>query len=103
MTGDMHADLFVVVPQVGLAMLPIPGNLWAMQLKSFIQASGLPDQHFAEKLGVSLSGLRKWKARNREPDAATIARIEALTDGKVSLADWAMPKPKPVQKVGAAA
>lgn len=61
-----------------------------MRLLDFMRDEKLDDDAFASRLGdCSGHAVKKWKYGEREPDAVTIARIERVTHGAVSLRDWA--------------
>lgn len=67
-----------------------------MQLKTYLSSNAVSDAAFADLIGgVGEHAVRKWKYRDREPDAATMAKIEVLTGGAVTLRDWAEPRLRP--------
>jgi DNA-binding transcriptional regulator YdaS (Cro superfamily) len=60
-----------------------------MRLLEFMRKAVLTDEAMAALIGdCSPHAVRKWKYGEREPDAATMVRIETVTDGKVTLRDW---------------
>ena len=65
-----------------------------MQLADFLNANKLSDKAFADRLSgrPSEHAVKKWRYRERTPDAARMVEIAALTDGLVTVSDWAEPK-----------
>lgn len=59
-----------------------------MRLKDYMVEQGLTAPTLAERLGYSLSAVRKWMQRVRVPKLPTILRIKAITHGKVAENDW---------------
>ena len=85
-----------------------------MQLLDYMIREKLDDAAFAALIGgIGPHGVKKWKYREREPDASQMTRIAQVTGGAVQLSDWAEPKrrkktsseptPAPVATEGAAA
>jgi plasmid maintenance system antidote protein VapI len=63
-------------------------------LKTFIEKSGHPQAHWAQRFGVSKSYLSELVNGNRRPSLDLGVRIEAETGGAVSCASWfASPAP----------
>lgn len=61
-----------------------------MRLLAWMRENEVDDDAMAARIGdCSGFAVKKWKYAEREPDASTIVRIEAVTEGKVALADWA--------------
>ncbi|MCJ2080727.1 hypothetical protein [Methylobacterium sp. J-090] len=59
-----------------------------MVLGSWMRMVGLSDREMAEKVGgMSVSGIRKLRYRQRGPSIRVAARIVELSAGKVTLAD----------------
>ncbi|MCJ2129194.1 helix-turn-helix domain-containing protein [Methylobacterium sp. E-045] len=50
----------------------------------------IDDDAFAALIGDCTGhAVKKWKYGEREPDAGTMMKIEDLTEGKVTVRDWA--------------
>lgn len=66
-----------------------------MKLSEYMADRGLDDATMTEKIGsCSESALRKWKYGERIPRPRTMARIEEVTAGSVTLSDWtSQPQP----------
>lgn len=68
-----------------------------MRLIDYMRAEQLDDVQFAKLFNdglakdrrVTESAVKKWKYGERMPGALTIIHIEAITNGKVKLRDWA--------------
>lgn len=61
----------------------------AMRLLTHLREEKIDDGAFAARVGDCTGhAVKKWKYGERVPDARTIARIDQVTAGKVTLADW---------------
>lgn len=64
-----------------------------MQLVDYMTQHSIDDAQMARRIGkCSEHAVKKWKYRERMPDAARIVRIEKITNGQVGLLDWTAPK-----------
>ena len=60
-----------------------------MHLSDYLNLANLDDAVFASMVGgVSKHAVKKWRYRERVPEADRIIRIEEITGGKVTLRDW---------------
>ena len=60
-----------------------------MKLLDYMRDEKLDDDAFASRLGdCSGHAVKKWKYGERVPSIGVAARIEAVTDGRVTLRDW---------------
>ena len=59
-----------------------------MKLISFLRLNKLSDLAFAESLGVSRAGVRKWMYGQRVPRADEMLKIIAATNGDVMPNDF---------------
>jgi len=60
-----------------------------MQLQKYLEKRNMSHVEFAWRLGgVSESAVRMWCKGERVPRSETILRIQRLTQGAVTLADW---------------
>jgi hypothetical protein len=72
-----------------------------MHLLDYMRDHGLDDEAFAALYNKHLPAeqhcsafaVKKWKYRERRPDADGIIRIENITKGAVALRDWASDEP----------
>lgn len=68
-----------------------------MQLLDWMKREGYDDEAIAARINERLpngehcsgAAVRKWKYRERQPDAAKMQRIHEISGGEVSLVDWA--------------
>lgn len=59
-----------------------------MVLGRWMRIAGLSDRQMAEKVGgISISGIRKLRYRERGPSIQVAARIAEISAGKVTFAD----------------
>jgi transcriptional regulator with XRE-family HTH domain len=59
-----------------------------MKLKEWLEASGLKQKEFADKIGVSLMSLSLYLHKGRIPRPAVMAAITRETGGAVTAADF---------------
>lgn len=78
---------------------PYWGGMLDMTFNEFMRGKSEPD--IAERIGCSIHAVRKYRYGERRPDADTMLRIEQVTEGQVTLRDWA--KARPAEQAGAAA
>ena len=64
------------------------GYVVVMTLDKYLKTSKISSRSFAEDVGVSVYAISKWRQKVRIPRPVYIARIYALTAGKVKPADW---------------
>lgn len=61
-----------------------------MRLIDYMRAEGIDDDAMAERVGdITAHGIRKLKYGERGPSIETAIRINAATDDRVGLRDWA--------------
>lgn len=59
-----------------------------MKLSDFLSTRKITATAFAEKVGVSQPAMHRYLKNDRFPKPEIIARIEAVTGGKVKFNDW---------------
>ena len=59
-----------------------------MDLNEWMKAEGLKQVEAATRLGISHGGLHNLITGRRKPSGRLAAKIEAVTEGKVRLADF---------------
>lgn len=60
-----------------------------MRLSDYLSELNIDDASFAATVGgVSKHAVKKWRYRERIPEAERIMRIEEVTGGRVTLRDW---------------
>ena len=59
-----------------------------MKLLQYLKLSKIDDETFAGAIGVTVSGLRKWKYGERVPRPKMIERIVQETQGAVTANDF---------------
>lgn len=59
-----------------------------MNLNVYLVKHKLTTEAFAKKMGVSFSAASKWRAKNRLPRPAMMAKIQKITKGRVKPVDW---------------
>lgn len=65
-----------------------------MNLRDWREAEGLTQEQAAARIGISQGTLSRYESGKQEPSMATVRRIKAATDGKVTAEDW------PVEREG---
>ena len=60
-----------------------------MTIREYIKAGNSTPADMADTLGVSEHAIRKWVYGQRRPDLEMMLKIEACTEGEVTVADWA--------------
>ena len=60
----------------------------ALHLSEYLVSEGISPTTFAERLGVSIYAVKKWRLKTRIPRPDHVIRIEAMTKGKVAPDDW---------------
>lgn len=74
-------------------MFPFRGNFHSMKLIDWMRKHGLDEEAMASRVGgITKFGIRKLMYGERNPSSHVAARIEAVTDGHVRLADLIKPK-----------
>lgn len=64
-----------------------------MKLETYRTAEGLSLTELAGKLGRPVSTVHGWLNGDRRPSWIAVAKIERLTEGKVTAADFVPPEP----------
>ncbi|WOF74166.1 helix-turn-helix transcriptional regulator [Parvibaculaceae bacterium PLY_AMNH_Bact1] len=63
-----------------------------MKLKSYLEENKIDHAEFADAVGSSVSGVRKWLSGERVPRRDAMNKIIATTGGAVTAADF-FPEP----------
>lgn len=63
-----------------------------MKLKSYLEQNKIDHAEFAEAVGSSVSGVRKWLSGERVPRPKAMTKIAESTGGEVTAADF-FPEP----------
>ena len=59
------------------------------KLRAWRDRVGLSQQKAAEKVGTVQPAWRQWECGSRSPDIDFAAAIERVTDGEITMQDWA--------------
>lgn len=62
-----------------------------MNLAVWLATQKVPLTDFAARVKAPISTVHDWKSGRRTPRAASIAKIEVITEGAVTLADFIEP------------
>lgn len=73
-----------------------------MQLQTYLELKGISEKQFAEAVGGSEGGVKKWVRRERIPRPDAMRKIVKATDGAVTPDDFFM-NANGVDREGAAA
>jgi transcriptional regulator with XRE-family HTH domain len=74
-----------------------------MQLNAYLKLKGISEKQFAQAVGCSEAGVKKWVRRERIPRPDAMREIMRVTDGAVTAADFFAPSNGSVSQEGAAA
>lgn len=61
--------------------------LWVMRLHAYLKDQRITAEKFAEMVGASPSGVRKWLYDDRTPRPDMMLKIQEVTGGKVTPID----------------
>lgn len=68
---------------------PVPrARAPCVALQEWLTGNKLTHREFAMKIGVTEGAVWKWIRRGVKPEADTLARVTAATDGAITAADW---------------
>lgn len=73
---------------MGLMNTPLWGIYFAMKLDTYLKQHRISEAAIAAELGVSKSGVRKWRYGERVPRPTTMAKIVRYTNGDVTPLDF---------------
>lgn len=59
-----------------------------MELHEWLNANHISTEEFADRIGVSAGGVRKWRYGERLPRPKAMKRIAEATDGAVTANDF---------------
>jgi len=59
-----------------------------MQLHAYLKLKGMSEKQFAEAVGGSEAGVKKWVRRERIPRPDAMRKITEVTDGAVTPGDF---------------
>lgn len=65
------------------------------RLKAWRVLAGLTQCDAAARAGVSQTAWNHWEAGKKKPDVDNAVELEKLTEGAVSVQDWADPRERP--------